>query len=312
LVRLSWEERFQPRVREIAPRLLASAKVEEINCGASIFASVGGVEDAPVITAAIERALRPMINPRRERKDNILDPPEPLRLLIRAMQALRGRGFQLGESLSGHEEILLYFAFLRGEAAPRPERWRQIFESFATAGPYAVREAAWHSVPRPVPEWCLPALLTALADRDLGVVRTVCSVAADSGDAQLVGPLLEIISTEHHEWLLREASEAAFTLGARYELWNVWASRLGDEHLSSDALTYLQQVIEVPAGSYSGRTDLARAERLALRSAWQQFLQENEHALREGKRFLPSDPAVRPELFGRARTFTLPDGRRWP
>jgi hypothetical protein len=127
-----------------------------------------------------------------------------------------------------------------------------------------------------------------------------------------VGPLLEIISTEHHEWLLREASEAAFTLGARYELWNVWASRLGDEHLSSDALTYLQQVIEVPAGSYSGRTDLTRAERLALRSAWQQFLQENEHALREGKRFLPSDPAVRPELFGRARTFTLPDGRRWP
>ena len=312
LVRLSWEERFRPHVRSVGKQLLSSTKADEINCGASILASVGAVDDAPEIKKAIDSALQLTISPRRERKDNILDFPEPLRLLIRAMQALRGRDFQLGESLSGDDEILLYFMYLQGDASPRPERWRQIFESFATASPYAVREAAWRSVPCPLPDWCRPALLTALSDGDLGVVRTACSVAGDSEEPQLIGPLLEIIATENHEWLLREASEAALKLGAKYDLWEVWTSRLGDEHLYSDALNYLQKIVEVRTGSYSGRTDLTRAERLALRGAWERFLRENEQALRAGKRFLPDDPAVHVGLFGRARTFTLRDGRKWP
>lgn len=312
IARLTWEAPFAPEVRALAKRFLERTETRAIGCGAFMIESVGTVEDVPEVKAALDRAIGGTINPRREPAENILNDPEPLGELMRAMQALHGRGYTLGEDLSGDADILLRFAWLAGQPGPRTPRWQSAFDAFCRAAPYAVREAALKSIPQPIPEPCKPAVLAALADRDLGVVRTACGIAGASGDPQFLPPLLEIIATETHEWVLREASNAATQLGAGFDLLQTWTTRLGDERLYDDALTYLQITLKVPTGGHSGRTDLTRAERLALRREWEKFLAKHEKILRTGRRFSLDDPAVTPALFGRARTFTLPDGRPWP
>ena len=123
---------------------------------------------------------------------------------------------------------------------------------------------------------------------------------------------MDIVATEHHEWLLREASSATENLGAGFALLETWADRLAEAGLYPLALDSLQTVLEVPTGSYSGRTDLSRDERLKLREAWKEFLAQHGEEIRAGKRFKPSDPAVTPALVGRARSWQLEDGTTWP
>jgi hypothetical protein len=73
---------------------------------------------------------------------------------------------------------------------------------------------------------CLAFVKNRLVDDDLGVIRAACSVAGRSGNKQFLKPLLEIIATENHEWLLREATDDANKLGAGFDMLNVWADRL--------------------------------------------------------------------------------------
>ena len=48
---------------------------------------------------------------------------------------------------------------------------------------------------------------------------------------------------------LREATRVAQSLGAGFDLLEVWADRLAEEHLYNLALDSLQTVLEVPAGN---------------------------------------------------------------
>lgn len=311
LAKRAWDAKFALQVRALATKLLAQQEISHVSCGALIVEAVGTKEEAPAVLAALDCALGPLRNPRRNPKDNILDFPQPVRELLRAMQALRSRGFALGESVSGHAEILLYFEFLANESPPRPLNWRRMLDAFGSAGPYPIREAALRSIPQVLPQGCREYVMKRLADSDLGVCRAACTVAGNSGSRAFVKPLLEIIATEHHEWLLREANKAAQMLGTEFELLEVWAERLNDAHLYQIALDALQTVLNVPSG-YSGRSDLSRAERLELRKQWKEFLAQHAEEIRNGKRFKLSDPAVTPALVGRARSWRLPDGTSWP
>ena len=131
---------------------------------------------------------------------------------------------------------------------------------------------------------------------------------------RFIQPLLDLIATEQHEWLLREAGDAAQKLmpTTALALLEVWADRLAEANVYTLALDALQNVLDVPSGGYSGRTDLSRAERLRLRKAWKAFLAQHADEIRTGKRFKLSDPVVSPALVGRARSWRLPDGTRWP
>ena len=157
-------------------------------------------------------------------------------------------------------------------------------------------------------------MLERLEDKDLGVCRAACTAAGRSKDTRFLQPLLDLIATEQHEWLLREAGNAARELmpGTGLALLEVWADRLADANVYLLALDALQNVLDVPSGDYSGRSDLRRGERLQLRKAWKAFLALHADEIRAGKRFKLSDPAVTPALVGRARSWRLPDGTWWP
>jgi len=312
LVERAWDENLIPDVRALAAKLLASEDIPTVAAGAFMITSVGTKQDAPAVLAAINKARNPTHRNRTQPKDNILDTPQPIRQLLKAMDTLRTRGYSLDEYVSGDAEILFYFHVLRGDPSPRPKRYRQFLEAFGTSSWFPIREAAVRSIPEPIPPQYRDFVLERLEDKDLGVRRAACAAAGMSGDQKFLRPLLDLIATEQHEWLLREAVKAAKTLGGGYDLLSTCADQLSHERLYQLALDTLQAVLEIPSGGYSGRTDLSRAERLELRKAWKEFLALHADEIRTGKRFKLSDPAVTPALVGRARSWRLPDGTSWP
>ena len=308
----SWDAKFAPDVRTLAAKFLTHPDIMAIGCGAFMVQTVGTTNEAQVVLAALDRVLEPLVNPRRDPKDNILNYPEPVPELRRAMQSLEARGFVLGQGLSGQAQFLEYFTTLIDKPPPRPSDWLRLLEAFGENCRYPVREAALRSIPQPVPVECYAFITARLADKDLGVCRAACELAGKSGNRDFRKPLLEIIATENHEWLLWAANNAMFALGGGYDLFTTWADRLGDEHTCYLALDALQAVLEGLPGLCSTRSGLTRSERLELRQAWQTFLAAHADELRQGKRFKVDDPAITPALFGRARSWQLPDGRYWP
>lgn len=313
LAQHSWTNTLGPAVRALATNLMTSSQSELVNAGAVMIQAVGTPAEGPAVKDALDHAVDWIGRPRRNRDDNILNQPESVRDLLTAALALEKRGYDLtSQGISKGGGFLIYFSRFAGSPLPRPQDWLEILNVFGENGKFPIRVAALDSIPDPVPAECLPFVRSRLADPDLGVCRAACQVAGRSKHTEFIEPLLEIIATEHHEWLLREATDAATKLGAGFDLLETWAERLNDEHLYGLALDSLQTVVEGLPGSSAGRTDLPRGERIALRRAWREFLLENGEALRAGKKFKPEDPALKPALFGRARTWQLPNGKMWP
>jgi hypothetical protein len=313
VVKRSWDPSLAPAVRSLATNFLARSDADEIAAGAFMLEALGTPADATAIVAAIARVLDPMVTPRREPKDNILDQPRPLRELINAMNVLHGKGYTLEEgALNGEAQILLYFTWLADKPPPRSDHWLEMVEAFGPNSRFPTRVAVLNSIPEPLPDRCAEFVKSRLADPDLGVCRVACTFAGKSGKKIFLKPLLEIIATEHHEWLLREATDAARSLEAGFDLLDIWADRLAEEDLYGLALDSLQTVVEGLPGSWSGRTDLSRGERIELRKEWRKFLARHADEIRRGKKFKVDDPAMTPALFGRARTWQLPNGQSWP
>ena len=312
LIARSWKPEFAPAARAVATNLLTRSDPALVALGALILRDIGTPNDAKMLFEALDRALAPLHSPRTKPDDNILDFPQPVRELVEALNMLLARGFALGDGLSGNGQILFYFLSLAGIPPPRPDSWRQNFEAHGVSGNYPLREAALCSIPVPPPPECFPYILHAIEDPDLGVARRACTLAGQSSDAQFLPPLLDIVATEHHEWLLHEATEAATQLHAGFPLLAAWADRLNEEKLCYQAFDALGTVMDFTSRSGGGRTDLPRAERLVLRRAWKEFLAIHEKEIRAGKRFATNDPAISTNLFGRARYWDLSDGTVWP
>jgi hypothetical protein len=304
LVKNSWNSKLAPSIRRLATNYLTRSEKTEVAAGAFMIQAVGTTNEAPAVQIALDRMLDSLVRPRRDPKDDILDQPEDVRELIGAMNVLHDRGYTLDEDRLSHESaFLLYFTWLVNKPPPRPERWLELLNVYGENCRYPTRVAALNSIPEPVPDDCIPFVKARLGDDDLGVCRAACAVAGKSGDKAFLKPLLEIVATEHHEWLLREATDAARKLGAGFDLLDTWADRLSEEHLYELALDSLQTVMQGLPGSWSGRTDLGRGERIELRNQWKKFLAEHADEIRNGKKFKLNDPALTPSLFGRARTW---------
>ena len=87
LAKRAWDDRFAPQVRILGAKFVGEKQTQQIGAGAFMLQAVGTKEDAPAVLAAMDRAIDPQVNPRKDPKDNILDLPEPLRELARTIQA---------------------------------------------------------------------------------------------------------------------------------------------------------------------------------------------------------------------------------
>ncbi len=210
---------------------------------------------------------------------------------------------------------MLWFSWLEHEPGPRPVRWLEMADAFGNGSHFPLNRTVVRSIPSPMPPECAKLVKRALADRDYGVCRAACEVAGKSGRKEFIKPLLEIIATEPHDWLLRAAGDAARELGAGYDLLETWANRLDNETLYPIALDNLQTVLEGLPGSYGGRTDLGRPERLELRKAWKSFLAAHDAEIRAARSSsIPTRQSLRPSSAARGRSSSPmePTGRRRP
>lgn len=309
----AWDPRLAPEVRTVAVRLLGLPDQEAIGTGAFMIEAVGTAAEAPAVMTAIDRLIRKLHQPRHKPDENILNLPEPLPELTRAVLALGQRGFKLdADALNGSGQIFAYFTLLQNDQTPRPARWLHSVGVWAIDAEYPIREAAIRSIPQPVPKECVPLLLECLTVQDFGVVRAACEVAEKSKLPVFARPGVLIVATEDHPWLLRAASNMAYNCGARFDLYEAWAERLSARELVDIALDNLGLTLKLTTPTGSGCSDLTRGELIALKAAWKDFLTQHAAALKAGKQFALDDPAVTPALFGRARAYHFSNGQEWP
>jgi hypothetical protein len=321
LPKLTWQRRFRNDVLAAGREFLAAKDTERVKCGGWIIAAIGSPKDMPVLRLALQWALDDFRQNRTSPTDDVLDEPGALYSLLPAVDALRERGYR-SDGIGRTAELMIFFRQLADKSIPRPpeDKWMSTLQAFMAQNPASLREAALRAIPLPMNANWLKYVDERLEDEDLGVMKTACEVAGESEQKHFVAPLVQIVETCQHTWVLRAASDAAWKLGARTQLWEAWARRITDKELMYDALRVLMRVVDGKSHSGGGSSNLSRDERFTLRDAWLKFLAKHHDRLESGKLFAADDPALTTDLAGKqaadrgdpAISINLDNGRTWP
>jgi len=306
-----WMPAAAEPLRAAARTLLRSGTVNYVNTGAFIIEAIGKGEDGVAVLEALAGTLREW-KVRANPEDNILNAPGAGDALINALAGLRERGYR-APTAGGVNVILARFLELGDPSVPRGDGWEQLLEAFFGQNPPMLREAAVRALPRPpVGQW-EKLLMGALNDADRGVMRTACTVAGESKNQIFAEPLGNIIRTERHEWVVREASLALTRLGAHWVATEAWIERLGDEKLHGEGLRFLAEKLEHPESHGSTGHDLGREARMAMRARWQRFFADPERrSLVEAGKRVPVTATQARELFSGGFSYWIDGGTSWP
>lgn len=307
-----WLPEASEPLRLSAGKLLRSTNVSHVSTGAAIIEALGASEDG----ALVLEALSPVLNQwqlRKKPEDNILNSPGAGDALIAALAGLRERGYRAPRS-GGLNTIMARFLELGDPKIPRGDGWEQTLEAFFTENPPMLREAAVRALPKPPTGKWEKLLMGALSDQDRGVMRDACTVAGESQNPVFSEPLANIVRTERHEWVVREASVALTNIGAYWAATDAWIERLADEKLYKDALRFLAERLQHPKGHGSGgRTDMPREARVTMREKWQRFFSDKERRalVQSGQPVVVTENEAR-ELFTGAFHVSVEGGGKWP
>ena len=206
---------------------------------------------------------------------------------------------------------------------PRPadDRWKQSVHAFITQNPATLRQNALLAIPQPMSDEWEKDVLTALEDKDWGVLRTACEVAGRSGRKRFIRPLAQILETVDETFVRNAANNALAELGGRMERLQAWCEVIPNEDAMFDAIGELiRGTIVLPKSSgASGNSNFSREERFAIRDAWRAFLAKHHDLLAGGGRIPPDDASVTPLLTGGqfhpdnpAVVIRFADGTDWP
>ena len=227
----------------------------------------------------------------------VADPLRECRAGITALRRLNAPG----------EEGLYYLLVGPPHGTAKPEHLRAALES----GRPALRQAALHALPMPLPAEFREEVRSGLADDHPGVCAAAAAVAAKDKDASYRAPLLALLASERNIWALRSATGAALALDARYEATRAWAAQLDHPQHWHAALSELATIIIGP-WSGSGTNTAKRKTLIALRERWERFLAQHEREIRKGRTFRPGDPALPENLFAPHLEIEVNPGERWP
>jgi hypothetical protein len=318
-----WDPKYREPLLKSALALLRNKDAATVELGASFIQAQGDATHSRPLLESMQTALDGPWDIRSGKGANVLDPPPPLRGLIQAIDALRARGWSLGQNAGGGSAVILArFRELADTNMPRPadDRWKETVIAFIDANPPTFRQNAILAIPTPVDDTFEQALTKALEDKDWGVLRSACEVAGKSGRKSFIRPLCQIVETTHETFVQSAASTSAQALGARVELWQAWCEVVTDPDFMSEALRQLALgTLDLSSGSSSGNSNFTREQRFAIRDAWRDFLGKNHDRLARGERIPLNDPSVTLSLTGAnfnaqdpAIRMNLKDGSQWP
>jgi hypothetical protein len=309
LVKQAWHVDFKEDVRAAGRKLLLKSDRERLECGAFVMECVGEPEDFPTLIRAVDWAIcQTRKNPPEE---SVYPRPRgACRELMRATKILIKRGGKVPEGPENPGEAAAFILAIDARPDFRPKRWQQtVAEQLRHPIPY-VREIAVVHIPIPVPPALLKLLPELLADKDIDVQIAACHLAERSKEPSLKEAVLRVLATAKEQWLLNAASNAAYALDARYEILELWVSRLDEKGMTASALDHLANAVIADRSSSSVPTAemLSPEEGKVIKARWLKFLQEHGKALKEGQRFKLGEPALTPDLFPKF-TFRPPAAR---
>lgn len=219
--------------------------------------------------------------------------------------------------------MIAWFRQLADKTLPPPpgEEWKASMLTWIESGPSTLRICALQAVPQPMPEAHVQAVLEALEDPDLGVVRVACDVAGASKRPVFAEALVQIVETEREMFTQDAASHAAVACGARMELWQAWTTTIPHKKRMIESIQALVKgTIDLPHSRQGGgNSNFTRDERFAIREAWSDFLKQHQEPITRGERIKLTDPEIIARLTGMnfqpdqpAVTIGFDDGSRWP
>lgn len=245
---------------------------------------------ADALINALQTALNEPQPLRNDAKTNNLDFSPPQRALVKALDALRLRGWRI-EGPGGNARTIVWLRQLADEKIQKPhgDEWRTSMLTWVENGPPALKISALEAIPQPLGDEAAKAVLKAFADADWGVVRVACEVAGKSKKPEFATPLVHIVESMHEGFLNRSAINAAMACGARLALWEALASNIiVPERFTESVRELVQGTIELPfEGGSSGNSNFDREQRFAIRDAWRTFLRQHSKSLAAGKKVPP-------------------------
>ena len=162
-----WQPRFDAPLMEAAHGMLAQKDAALVGLGASFIEARGSPDQSKHLLKALQLALDVYREPRSGPKANVLDQPEPIRQLLRAVDALRERGWRINYEGGGTAEMIAHYRQIADPKIPHAPMDREQRESatvWMENGPTALRESVIRAIRVPFGEEWDKSLLKAMND----------------------------------------------------------------------------------------------------------------------------------------------------
>lgn len=323
LLPFSWDARFEQPLLKAALKLLWHKSEAVVRNAAQILQTRAQPDHAPQVLSVLEQSFVTRYELPAGWKANSFDLPGPQGVLLQILDGMRKRGWRLenGNGGTAHQVAWLRQLADKEVTKPKGDAWKSSILTSMEYGPTALKVCALQALPQPLSDEAVKAVLKALDDEDLRVLRVACEVAGKSKRAEFVRPLSQIVELEHESFLQGSAYQAALECGARLELWQALAGAIPEKECMHMAISSLiRGTLHLPESNGSGgNTNFTREQRFAIRDAWRVFLQQHQKQLAAGDKVPPPDAATAAKLTGMnfqpgrpAAEINLKDGSRWP
>lgn len=270
LVKGSWRDDFSAPMRQFARMALADDDPKLVQCAAYVLEALGVQEDMPALVATVSRQV-PIVE--RTKPPQYIGEVAPVRQACMeatsAIEALAARGVDPQFDPQTPGAIIHFVSMLKQRKEFRPEDWEKRCQGWVLRESPYVREFVLFNSPRPLP--------TSLVDTYREGSR-------------------KVIVTTRDQTTIHAAVRSALDLKVPVDdLLGMLVDRLDSKepplyhHLFSCLGDVLETGKHEHANAACARTPNEK-EMVAVKARWKSFLQDQGHAIRNGKRFGPNSP----------------------
>jgi hypothetical protein len=282
-----WRPELAADVRALAHAWLAAPEAELVTQAAFMIEAVGGAADAPVLSAALDRALERSLTLPFE-AGGYPRPRGAMAELMRAAEVVIARGHApTARPATPGEAALWLTAFGSGA---RPAGWEaRLGELLEHRIPY-IRELALKRLPADAPVDLFHAVESALQSADVDLQMAALDVV---GRARLTAhrdAVAALVETVTDRMLRNAASNALHAIAGPLPPLEIAANRLVEPAQFNECVSTLIFGVLEARGAGGGPVSSEEAQNLSKR--WKAFLAAHRSELEAGRRWAIDDPAV--------------------
>ena len=307
-VKVMWGDRLTPKVMGYAEKAIASDDPVLIQRGAAIYTAIGTSHDAARLIGAIDRLVAGSPPPP-------IDPGDPrfgtLTSLASALAQLPDDPQQgITDPTTPGQRVAFVVALARHDDF-RPPGWADVIEYSLREDGEQINALVMPRIPADTPVAALDGLARYLAAGNQTLRRAALQAIRKRSEERWREPVLDLLHTLDQGAELTELDQTAVKLGVpRDRVMDIYQHRLTGE-ADAAALACMMQMLNVPNGGYSSRSEVAEKDAKIAAGAWRTFIDANRQAIRDNAEFVPGKPPLTPQMFPPGFSYYV-DGKPWP